>query len=148
AFLAAPVVRNENRIGTDRLDHLCSEHAIAAPRFDDDPITVGDLQPLGQARMNFNARLRIMIHERADTPRLRAGKKLAYHASGGENNWIFGIDLLRGRSVASETEARFAVGKIKPAVTLSDRIPRTWLEQPRRAGMIFVRAGPEHAVLA
>src|SRR6185503_13374282 len=89
---------------------------------------------------------RILIDERSDAARLRAGQELADHASGGEDDRVFVIDVLRGRPIRWDVESRLAVGEVERASTLGDRVPRAALEESRRPRMILGRARPENAV--
>ena len=57
---------------------------VVAPRRDRDPVAVGDAVLLGQPRMDLEPRLGILIDQRADPARLRAGEVLADHAAGGQ----------------------------------------------------------------
>ncbi len=142
------MIRNENGVRANRLDDLRPQRAVAAPRFDGHPIALGNAAPRGQQRMNFDAWLRIMIHERTDPPRLLTGKKLTYDPAGREDDRIVGIDLFgRGRE-ARHVEPRLAVGEIKSPFALSDRVPGILFEKPRRAGMLFSRTRPENPVLS
>ena len=92
-----------------------------------------------QLRMQFDARLGILIDQRANTPRLRPGEKMADDATGREHDRILGIDIFGGRRVRRDVESRFSVGKVKWPAPFGDRIPRARLEQPRGSGMIFGR---------
>src|ERR1051325_7288534 len=87
--------------------------------------------------MDLDTRLPGLIDERSDVPRLRARKKLADHAPGGDDDRILLIDVLCWRPIRGDVESRLAVGEVEPFV----------FEQPRRAGMIERRTRPEDAVV-
>src|ERR1051326_1616452 len=97
--------------------------------------------------MDLHARLRILIDERPDAPRLRAGEELADHAPGRQDHRVLLVDVLRRRPIRGGVEARLAVGKVERPRALRHRIPRARLEEARRAGMLFARARPADAVL-
>src|SRR5690606_8936734 len=72
----------------------------------------------------------------------------AHDSSGGEDDGIILIrDLLR-RSIASEVKARLSVGEVEGTCPLRDGVVGAGLEEPRSAGVILRRAGPENAHLS
>ena len=91
---------------------------------------------LCQLRMNLDTRLGILIDERTNPARLRAGKELADDPPRGQYHRKLGIDVFRGRTVLSDVEPRFAVGKIEGPGAARDRVPRTRLEESRRTGVV------------
>ena len=92
-----PVIRNEDRVGADRRHDLA--RSVQSPRRDSSrrPVAVGDAELLGQPRMHLDARLGILVHQRADAPRLRAGQELADDAAGRQDERILGVDVLGRR---------------------------------------------------
>ena len=91
-----PVIGDEDRVGADGLHHLRADDDRAAPAFDADEVAVGDAERRRQARMHLAQRLRILIDQRADAARLRAGEVLRHHAAGGQDDRILGVRLFGG----------------------------------------------------
>ena len=60
----------------------------AAAGFGGGPVAVGDAELLGEPRMHLDARLGVLIDQRADAARLRAGEELADHAAGRQEERI------------------------------------------------------------
>ena len=87
--------------------------------------------------MNLHARLGILVHQRADAPRLRSRKILADHAAGREVNRKFLVHRIAAFPVGRRHETEFAVAMERLQV----------LEQSRRSGMFQRWARPEHAQL-
>ena len=56
-------------------------------------------QLLGQLRVHLDARLGVLVDQRADAPRLGAGQELADDAAGGQDDRILGVDVLGRRRV-------------------------------------------------
>ena len=88
AFLAGPVIGNEDRVGADRGDDHRLKCDGAAARFGGRPVVVFDAELLREARVDLDARLGILIDQRADAARLRAGEELADDAAGGEEDRV------------------------------------------------------------
>ena len=84
AASAGPVIRNEDSIGTNGLHDHGANGQIVAASGDRDPVAVLDSMLLGQPRMNFSPRLRILVHQCADAAGLGARKILADHAARGQ----------------------------------------------------------------
>src|SRR5262249_50781594 len=80
--------------------------------------------------------LRILVDERSDSPRLRAGQELADDAAGTQKERIVVAHVVNRPSVLGDVEARLPVGKIERPLALRDRIVRTAFEQARRPGVI------------
>src|SRR5438105_15954744 len=97
--------------------------------------------------MDLDARLGILIDERSDPPRLSTGEELTDHAAGGEDDRVCIVDVLRGRPIRGDVESRLAVREVERTGAVGDRIPRSRLEQTRRARMILGRTRPVDAVL-
>ena len=112
------------------------------------PVAVGDAEFFRQARVHFDHRLGVLVHQRSDAPRLRAGEELADHAAGREHDRVVVVHVLGRRRVGGDDEPRLAVGEIETPFSPRDWVPRTFLEQPRRAGVVLARTGPEDAVFA
>ncbi len=83
-------------------------------------------------------RLGVLLDERPDASRLRAREVLAHHSSGGQPHRVLLVDHLGRRAVADRVEPAAPVVGVEPAA----------FEEPRGAGMVLGRAGPEHAQLA
>src|SRR5690554_2339630 len=108
----------------------------------------------GQARMNFHARLRVVIDEGADSPGLGAREKLADDAPCRENDRVVRVDFFGRRRVVGGDEASLAVGEIEGTGAASHRVPGAWLKKTRGARVIhgltvgrLAGTGPEDAVL-
>src|SRR6185503_13864250 len=101
----------------------------------------------GEPRMHLDARLRILVNERADPSSLRAGKELAHDAARCEHYWILFISVFCGRRVVSDVETRFSIREVKRPLAARYGVPASFFEQSRRAGMVFARTGPEDPVL-
>src|SRR5438046_10228055 len=84
--------------------------------------------------MTLAQRLRVLVNQTADTPRLRSSQVLGHHAAGREKNWVLVVHVLSGRAIIASVECGFAVRKMKPAAC----------EQSRRARMVGRGAGPEN----
>ncbi len=93
--------------------------------------------------MDLDQRFRILIDERADAASLSAAEILANHAAGGQYDRELVIDLFGGRGVRGDVKAGLAIGEVKAAIAVGDRVGGTGLEEARRAGMIGARARPE-----
>ncbi len=66
---------------------------------------------LCQLRVNFDARLGILLDQRTDAPRLRAGEELADDAAGGQDHRKLGIDVFRGRPYSATLKRALPSGK-------------------------------------
>src|SRR6185503_4487003 len=106
--------------------------------------------------MHFDPRLRVLLDERADAPRLCARQELADDAAGRQKHRVFGTGVVDGGPVISDVEARPSVGKVERPGALGDGVVAAVFEQPRRARMIgdlftgpriLAVAGPEDAHL-
>src|SRR5438067_1241335 len=93
--------------------------------------------------MDLDKGFRILINEGADAASLSPAEILADHAAGSQDDREVGIDILGGRRVGGDVKAGFAVGEVKAAIAVGDRVGRSGLEEARRAGMIFAWARPE-----
>ena len=81
AARAGPVVRNENRVGTDGLnDHGANRDVVASRRYGD-PIAVFYAVLVGEARVEFCTRFGILIDQGSNAARLRTGQILADDSS-------------------------------------------------------------------
>ena len=71
--------------GPDRRHHLA--RSVQEPRRDSTVTQSPSSMPswLGQLRVHLDARLGVLIHQRPDAPRLRAGQELADHAARGQD---------------------------------------------------------------
>src|SRR5438874_1368065 len=87
--------------------------------------------------MHLAERLRILLDQRADAARLRAGKILAHDATGREPYRKRIVHHLRRRPVAHRVELRLAGLGVEAAA----------LVEARRPGMPVSRTGPEYAAL-
>ena len=88
--------------------------------------------------MNLQARLRILFHKRANSPRLGAAQILADHAAGGQvDGDSTGLDGIAARAPRGPAEVGFTVAGVELPV----------FEQARRSGMVQPRAWPEDALV-
>ena len=69
------------------------------------------LMPCCSARrgMDLHARLGVLIHQRADAARLRAGEILAHHAAGGEVDGELVVHRIAAVAPFGDDEVRLAV---------------------------------------
>src|ERR1043165_739539 len=74
--LFAPVVRDKDRVGADRLDDERRKDALAAPRDHAHALAVVDLQLHGRLRVNLDVRLGALFDEKAYATGLVARKIL------------------------------------------------------------------------
>ena len=72
ALVAGPMIGNEYGVGSDSADNHGPEDDFGAAGGDGEPIAVFDAVLVGEARMNFEARLRVLVHQRADATGLGA----------------------------------------------------------------------------
>src|SRR5438045_2624689 len=86
--------------------------------------------------MDFKPGLRLLIDERADTPRLRAGKILADHAARREIDRKLAVHRVAALAPLQLHELRPAIRMEKPPA----------LEQAGSAGMIDRRTRPEDSL--
>ena len=122
------MIGNEHGVGANRPHDLRPQRDFSAAALDGHPLAIGNRMLLCQLRMNLDARLGILLDERTNPARLRAGEELADDASRGQYHGKLGIDIFRRRTILSDVEARFAVGKIKRPRAARDRIPRIRLK--------------------
>ena len=115
ALRAGPVIGHEDRVRPDRRHHLRPQGELAPARFDRRPVAVGDAEPVRQPRVDLDARLRVLIDQRPDAPRLRAREELADHAPGRQDHRVLGVDVLGRRRVGGDVEAGLAVGEVEAA---------------------------------
>src|SRR5262249_59157645 len=87
---------------------------MTAPARDPHALSIAHLEALGEPRMHLDARLRVLVDERSDAARLRAGEELRHDAAGRENDRKLCVDVLRRRTVLDRVEAGLAVGVVKP----------------------------------
>src|SRR5215470_17685921 len=73
AARSSPVIRNEDGIGTNSLDNHGADRDIVAARGYGNPIAVMDAVFFSEARVKFRARLRVLVDQGSNPPRLRAG---------------------------------------------------------------------------
>ena len=85
--------------------------ADAAARFDPYPVAVLNPLFLGELRVYLDARLGILIDQRTDAARLRAGQVLADDAARRQDDRKLVVGVLGRRGVGRDDEARLAVGK-------------------------------------
>src|SRR5688572_4679185 len=131
---ARPMVRDEDRIRPYGSDHHRFENDLAAPRCHFHPVRIRDAQPCRQARVDLDSRLRVLLNQRPDSPRLRAGEIHVDRATRREKDRIVRIKrIARGPPVAY-LKVRLAVGMPELPV----------LEKPRSAGMADGGAGPKN----
>ena len=103
--------------------------------------------------MQLDARLGVVIHQRTDAARLIARQKLTDDAAGGEDDRIFGVNVLGRADVGREIEPSLAVGEVEWPGALGHRVPGPGLEEAnrslrarrRRASRRFARTRPEDA---
>src|SRR5215468_3260016 len=81
ALRSRPVVGDEDGVRPDGRHHLGLEGHRAPSRFGGGPLSVGDAELLGEPRMQLDARLGVLLDQRADPPGLGAGEELAHHAT-------------------------------------------------------------------
>ena len=150
------MIGNEDGVGTDGGHHHGLERDRSPAGLGDGPIAIVNAEFFGKARVNLDARLGILIDQRADASRLGSGKKLADDAAGGEEDGVFVADVVNGRAIIGDVEARLAIGEVKRASAFGDGVVAAGLKEPGRArmigrwltGLVIVRrAGPEDAEL-
>ena len=133
ALRPSPVIRNKNRVGPDRAYNHGAQCHVASPGCDGDPVLVFDSVFFRQSRMDFDSRFGILIHQRADPPRLCAREVLADDASGRQVNGILVIHRIARLSIFRHLKPCLAVGMEETVA----------FEQPRSSRMILGRARPE-----
>ena len=92
AFVAGPVVRDEDRVGPDRGHHVGRQANRTATRGDGDTVTVGDAESLRELGVDLAQRLGVLVDQRGDAPGLGAGEVLADDPTGGEPDWVLVVD--------------------------------------------------------
>src|SRR5262245_52164240 len=141
ALRSRPVVGDEDRVRPDGGHHLGLEGHRAPARLRGGPVPVGDAQLLGEPRMQLDARLGVLLHQRADPPGLGAGEELTHDAAGGEDQRVLRVHILGGRTVLGDVEPRLSVREVEGAGALRDGVPAVTLEQPRRPRVVHGLAG-------
>src|SRR5262249_39083652 len=97
ALRSGPVVGNEDGVRPDGRHHLGLEGHRAPARLGGGPLSVGDAELLGEPRVQLDARLGVLLHQRADAPGLGAGDGLTDHSAGGADQRVVGVDGIGGR---------------------------------------------------
>ena len=82
-------------VTTMRLERACCRAATSAVAQSPSAMPSFSRQP----RVHLDARLRILIDQRTDAARLRAGEKLADDAAGGQDDRILLVDVFGRRRV-------------------------------------------------
>ncbi len=132
----APVIGNEDRVGSNRPHDQHRKHSIATPRDNPHTLAVVDLQLHRGFRMNLDIRFRTLLDQKTDASRLIAGKILIDDASTGQDQRKLFIRNFLRRIVFNRMKLRFAVRMIKAI-----------FKQTRRTRMIFGGTRPEDAVV-
>jgi len=109
ALAARPMIRNENRVGPDCPDDHGWHLDFRAPSGHDHQIPVLDAMLLGEARMNFDTWLRILIDQRSNPARLCAGQVLAHDAARRQVNRIFLVNGIAGFPIWSKLKVSFTI---------------------------------------
>src|SRR5262245_51305083 len=155
ALVAWPVVRDEDRVRTNRGDHHRAQCNCAATGLRSRPFAVAYTDLVRQPRVHLEAGFRVLIDERPNPARLRAGQEMADDTPGRQKEWVLNARIIDGRAIFGDVEPRLAVGKVKRPCPLRDRVVAAAFKQARSAGMvdqaprfrIVAVARPEHAHL-
>src|SRR5215469_7907118 len=118
ALRSGPVIGDEDGVRPDGGHHLGLEGHRATARLRGGPLPVGDAQLLGEPRVQLDAWLGVLLHQRADPPGLGSGEELADHPAGGEDQRVLGVHFLGGRAVLGNVEARLSVREVERAGAL------------------------------
>ena len=114
ALPPGPVVGDEHRVRADRATTWHRSVRLPARDSDRHPVAVVDRQLAGEARVQLQQRLRVLVDQRTDPPRLGAREELADHPPGGQHDRV--RRRPRPRSAAStriDVEARLAVREVE-----------------------------------
>src|ERR1041385_4778836 len=87
--------------------------------------------------MNLAHRLRILVHQRTDSPGLRTGEVVRHHTSGGQYDRVLAVGFFSRGLPFHWLKMRFTVWMVKLVAFIKARCAR----------MIRRRARPEHALL-
>jgi hypothetical protein len=131
------VVRHENGVRADGLDYAGANGDGAAPAFHLDEVSFRDAEFLREQRMDFAQRLGILVDQRSDAARLRSGKIVGDHATGGQDDGILGIRFFRCRTPLHRLKMGFAIRMVELVALI----------KPGCSWMIHRRTRPAHAVL-
>src|SRR5262249_4641521 len=132
-----PMVRDEDSVRPDGAHYHRLQYNVGAARGNLHPVAAGDSVLGREPRVQFQLRFGILIHQPADTARLRARKVLAYDAASREIDGKVVIHWISALAPGEAHKASLAIGMEESAV----------LEQPRRPRMVKRWAGPENALL-
>src|SRR4029450_206770 len=107
------MVRNEDRSRPNSLNNLGRHSNFAAPRSHANELAVGNAQLCREQRMHLTQRLRILVDQRSDTPRLVTTPILRHNSACREEEWIVLVDVFGRRPVFKTQEASFLVRMMK-----------------------------------
>src|SRR5262245_40182228 len=134
--LLAPVIRDENRIGSNRSHNKRGKLTFTTTRDHPDTFAVVDLEFHRGLGMSLDVRVRTLLDQESDTSWWIAGEILINDASARENQRELFIGNFLRRVVFERVKLCLAI-----------RMIETFFEQSRRAWMIFSWTRPEDPVV-
>src|SRR4029079_19554468 len=136
--MVRPVVGDKYRVRPDGFDDQRPDDYRSTPAFHLDEIPIRDANRRRELRVHFTAGFWCLRDQSANSSGLCSRQIVRDDASGGQDDWIVGVGLLGGGPPVHRLEVRLPVGMAEPVSFV----------QPRGAGMMFSRTGPEDPVLA